>query len=97
VTQEEKSTALAQAKGVLLNALEQLEKAEEDLGGEPERVDLVVTYSLGRNEEGSGWHEIGGWACTSGPKWLHASLLRRAADAQDDSIVAQDDDEEDDE
>lgn len=86
------ATAISKAKDTLLRALEQLERAEEDLGGEPERVDLVVVYSIGLDHEGDGaWHEVGGWASTAGPKWLHAAMLRRAADAQDDQARAVDD------
>ena len=85
-------SAINKAKEALLNALDQLDQAEKDLGGEAERVDLVVVYSIGRGED-DGWHEIGGWSTTSGPKWLHVSLMRRAADAQEEAIVAVDDEE----
>lgn len=92
-------SATAKAKDTLLRALDQLEQAEQDLGAEPERVDLVVIYSIGYDDSGDGaYHEVGGWASTSGPKWLHAAMLRRAADAQDAGARAVDDgDEEDDE
>lgn len=86
---------LEEARATLLRALEQLDNAEAELGGAIERCDLVVVYALGRREE-DGWHDVGGWASTGGPKWLHAALLRRAADANDDAAVAVDDDEEDD-
>lgn len=82
------------ARATLLRALDQLEQASADLGGGVERVDLVVTYSLGRSSVDGGWEEVGGWASTNGPKWLHAALLRRAADAQDDAARAVDSDPE---
>ena len=72
------------AKDALLRALEQLDQGQEILEGEPDRVDLVVLYSMGRDHGDGGWHEIGGYLTTPGPKWVHASLCRRAADAQDD-------------
>lgn len=79
------------ARETLLRALEQIDKAEDELGGAAERCDLVVVYSIGR-EEGSAWHDIGGWASTHGPIWVHAALLRRAADSYDDATTAVDDD-----
>lgn len=84
------------ARDALVNALDELEEALADLEGEPERVDVVVVYSLGR-ETDDGWHEVGGWSCTPGPKWAHAALLRRAADAHDDAARSVDDDDEVDE
>jgi hypothetical protein len=90
-------TAISQAKDTLLRALDQLEQAERDLNGEAERVDLIVTYSIGRDLGIEGWDEVTGWACTPGPKWLHAALLNRAAGAQADAAVAIDDQPEDDE
>lgn len=89
------STAIEKAKDTLLRALEQLERAEADLDGEPDRVDLVVVYSIGRDSEDGAYHEVGGWSATSGPKWLHAAMLRRAADANDDAARAVDDEPED--
>lgn len=94
---DDERTAIGQAKDTLLRALDQLESAESDLEAPPERVDLVVVYSIGREHDGIGsWHEVGGWAGTSGPKWLHAAMLRRAADAFDAAAVAVDDDEDED-
>lgn len=92
------STAVDKAKDTLLRALDELERAEQDLDAGVERVDLVVTYSIGADLGEGGWHEIAGWSATAGPKWLHAALLRRAADAQDTASRAIDDDrhEEDD-
>lgn len=90
-------TAISQAKDTLLRALDQLEQAERDLDGDAERVDLIVTYSIGRDRGPEGWDEVTGWACTPGPKWLHAALLNRAADAQADAAVAVDDEPEEDE
>ena len=81
---------ISEAKAALLRALGELEEAEDALGGTADRVDLVVTYSVGR-EVDDAWHEIGGWACTAGPKWVHVALLRRAADAQEDAARAEDD------
>jgi hypothetical protein len=85
------SKAVDSAKATLLRALDELEAAEGELDGTPDRVDLVVVYSIGSEQEGAGWHEIGGWASTAGPKWMHAAMLRRAADAQDDAARAVDD------
>lgn len=87
-------TPIQRAKDALLNALDQLERAEQDLGVEPERVHLVVTYEVAALEDSGSWHSIGGWASTPGSKWEHAALLRRAADAQSESErpYAQDDD-----
>jgi hypothetical protein len=84
----------AEAKDALLRALDQLEQAEADLDGPVDRVDLVVIYSVGRRAPGDAgaWHEVRGWSSTAGPKWLHAALLQRAADALDDADVAVDGD-----
>ncbi len=85
-------SAISAAKDTLLRALDQLEGAEGDLGAEPTRVDLVVVYSIGRETDDDGaWHQVGGWSSTAGPKWLHAAMLRRAADAQDYEARAVDD------
>ena len=89
-------TAINKAKEALLEALEQLEQAEADLGGAADRVDLCVIYSMGR-EVGGDWHEVGGWSSTAGPKWVHAAMLRRAANAQHEAALAQDDEPDDDE
>jgi hypothetical protein len=86
-------SAVDNAKTTLLRALDELAKAEDDLNGEAHRVDLVVVYSIGRENGDGAWHEIGGWASTAGPKWLHAAMLRRAADANDDAARAVDDEE----
>ena len=75
------NTTTTEAKDTLLRALEQLEQAEQDLNAQPERVDVIVIYSIGRNQDDE-WHEIAGWSATGGPKWVHAALLQRAADAQ---------------
>lgn len=84
-------TAIQEARDALVRALEQLDLAEEDLAAEPDRVDLVVVYSMGRDRDDGAWHEVGGWSSTAGPKWLHAAMLRRAADAQDDAARTVDD------
>ena len=85
-------TPLDQARAALLSALEELDEAAANLDAAPERVDLCVVYSIGRRvSDDNDWHEVGGWASTPGPSWLHAALLRRAADAQADSET--DDDE----
>lgn len=89
-------TPMMEARDALLRALDQLERAQEDLGGPPERVDLVVTYSIGRDTGDGAWHEVGGWSSTGGPKWMHAAMLRRAADAQDEAARTEDDEPEDD-
>jgi hypothetical protein len=89
-------SAIDKAKATLLRALDQLEQAEQDLGTAPERVDLCVVYSIGFDHEGDGsWHEVGGWASTAGPRWLHAAMLRRGAiafDADDPVVEPEDDD-----
>jgi hypothetical protein len=84
------SEPLAEARAVLLRALDALDGAKEQLDGEPERIDLCVIYSAGRDSQDA-WVEVGGWSSTAGPKWVHAALLRRAADAQDEANVAVDD------
>jgi hypothetical protein len=87
-------TAIDEARAALMRALEQLEDAEGSLDGEAERCDLVVVYSIGREAGDSAWDEVGGWSSTAGPKWIHAALLRRAADAHDDAARAVDDDDD---
>jgi hypothetical protein len=79
------SEAVAKAKDTLLRALEQLEQAEGDLEHPPDRVDLIVVYSIGREmpEDDGSWHEVGGWTSTAGPTWMHGAMLRRCADAFD--------------
>jgi hypothetical protein len=84
-------SAIHKAKDTLLRALDQLERAERDLEGEAEQVHLIVTYELGREASDGAWHSIGGWAATSGPKWLHVALLERSAAAQREVDVAVDD------
>jgi hypothetical protein len=84
------SEAINEAKEALLRALDQLDKAEQDLDGPVKRVDLIVTYCIGADLGDGGWHEIAGWASTGGPKWVHAALLRRAANAQDATYLARD-------
>jgi hypothetical protein len=86
-------TAIARAREALMRALDQLDGAESNLDGEADRCDLVVVYSVGREAEGLGWDEVAGWSSTAGPKWLHAALLRRAADAYDLTELAEDDEE----
>jgi hypothetical protein len=89
------SESVGKAKATLLRALDQLERAEQDLAAEPERVDLIVVYSIGFDDEGDGvWHEVGGWAATAGPKWLHAALLDRCSVSfrEASEVAARDDD-----
>lgn len=88
------SSAVAKAKDTLLRALDQLEQAESDLDGAVDRVDLVVVYSIGTDLGDGGWHEVGGWSTTAGPKWLHAALMRRAAESFDDAAMTLDDEPE---
>lgn len=89
-------SAIDDARTALLAALDQLDGAQADLQGEPERADLVVVYAIGRRTDDKGaWHDVGGWSCTPGPKWLHAAMLRRAADAQDEAARALDDQPDD--
>jgi hypothetical protein len=88
-------SAVDKAKDTLLRALDELERAEQDLGQEPERVDLVVIYSIGYDDGDGAWQEVGGWAATAGPKWIHVVMLRRAADAQEEAMYAQDDGSDD--
>lgn len=90
------SDEISRARATLLRVLDQLEKAEEDLGGPVERADLVIVYAIGRNQP-DGWHDVGGWVSTPGPKWAQAALLRMAADAQDEAVYGKDDPPEDDE
>jgi hypothetical protein len=87
--------AIDQARAALMRALEQLDLAERDLEGEAERCDLVIVYSVGRREaaDDGDWHEVAGWSSTPGPKWLHAALLRRAAEAHELTELSRDDEE----
>ena len=85
------TTAMGEARATLLRALDELESAESDLEHPPDRADLVVIYSIGCDTD-AGWHEIGGWASTGGPRWMHAAMLRRAADAQEASEYEDGDD-----
>lgn len=90
------TTAIDKAKETLLRALDELEDAERTLEAQPDRVDLIVVYSIGRDPQGDdAWHEVGGWASTAGPKWLHAAMMRRAAEAFDEDALAQDDEADD--
>jgi hypothetical protein len=92
------SESVSKAKATLLRALDQLERAEGDLGTEPERVDLIVVYSIGYDDTGDGaWQEVGGWSSTPGPKWLHAALLDRCARSfrEASEPYAQDDEDDD--
>lgn len=84
------------ARATLLRALDELENAAGDLDGELDRADVVVIYSFGRRaHDDNAWLEVGGWASTAGPKWLHAAMLRRAADANDAAACAVDDEDQD--
>jgi hypothetical protein len=85
------SDELAKARATLLRALEQLDAAQGELGAKPDRVDLVVVYSLGFDGPG-GWHHISGWVASPGPKWSHLSLLEHAADAHESAMGTIDDD-----
>jgi hypothetical protein len=82
---------VAKAKDTLLRALEKLEEAESELEAEPDRVDLIVIYSIG-HDTGDAWESVDGWAATAGPKWMHAAMLYRAADANANAARADDDD-----
>jgi hypothetical protein len=86
------SAAIDEARATLLRALDELDEAEATLNG-IERVDLVVIYAAGRRD-GEAWAQIGGWASTAGPKWVHVALLRRAADAHDEAMISVDDEDE---
>jgi hypothetical protein len=88
------TTPLAQAKDALLRALEQLERAEDEIGGPAERVDLVVVFSAGR-EVGDRWEAYDGWSVTAGPKWVHVALLDRTAQGLDNPVGALDDEDDD--
>lgn len=84
-------SAAQRAKDALLRTLDELEEAEQALDVAPDRVDLVVVYSIGSDMGDGAYHEVGGWNVTAGPKWMHAAMLRRAADAFDESARAVDD------
>ncbi|HWT24541.1 MAG TPA: hypothetical protein VN213_13630 [Solirubrobacteraceae bacterium] len=92
-------SAVQKAKDTLLRALDQLGAAERDLDAPPDRVDLIVVYSIGREDpdDAGAYHEVGGWSSTAGPKWMHAAMLRRAAQSFDDAAVAYDDPPDDEE
>lgn len=84
---------LDKAKAALLRVLEQLDRAVEDLGVQPDRVDLVVVYDLGYDAGEEGWHDVGGWVATPSPSWAQESLLRHAARVHRSAMYAVDDDE----
>lgn len=86
--------SVEEARAALLRALEELDKAEAELDGPADRVDLVVVYAVGRRHEDGEWHDVGGWSSTPGPKWAHAALLQRAADANLDAVSAVDDEDQ---
>ena len=86
---------LAEARGALARAHDRLEKAAAELSAPVTRVDLVVVYSVGCHVgDEEDWEEVKGWSATAGPKWVHATLLHAAADAQYEAMVAVDDDED---
>ncbi len=92
----EPTGAVQKAKDTLLRALDELTEAEQALEAAPDRVDLIVVYSIGREAGQDGaWHEVGGWASTAGPKWMQAAMLRRTAQAFEVDAVAVDSDDED--
>lgn len=80
------------AKATLLRALDEIEGAEGDLQADCDVIHLCVVYSAGRTEDGGAFHEVGGWVNTTGPTWLHAAMLRRAAESLD--VSARDDDDD---
>lgn len=80
------------ARATLLRALEQLEEAESDLS-DADQIMLCVVYSAGSTDEDGCWHEIGGWVNTSGPLWVHAAMLERAAKRLEDGYDDPDDEE----
>lgn len=82
------SDAASKAKDTLLRALDEFEEAQRTLERSPDRVDLIVVYSIGRDLGEGGWHEVGGWASTPGPDWAKAALLKRAARAFKDEAAA---------
>ncbi len=88
-------TAVAAAKATLLRALDQLQQAESDLEDQPDRVDLIVVYSIGRDCRDGDYHEVGGWASTAGPQWMFAALMRRAAEGFNEKAIAVDDEPDD--
>lgn len=73
--------AISKAKDTLLRALDQLEDAQTTLEAPPDRVDLIVIYSIGRDLGDGGWHEVSGYATTANPDWAKVALLERAAKA----------------
>lgn len=83
------------AKATLLRALEQIERAEADLGEGGEVRYLCVVYSATKRLDDDATHEVGGWVNTSDPLWLHAAMLRRAADALDKDARTDDDEPDD--
>lgn len=78
---------LSEAKQVLLRALDEIEKVEEEMDAEVWA--LCVVYSVVKQEEGQ-THENGGWSATGEPAWATAAMLRRAADDVEESTLAAD-------
>jgi hypothetical protein len=78
-------SALDEARAALMRALEQIDGAKERLGEEPDDVILVIAYTVVKHEGDGRSREIGGWAATPAPAWVHAALLRYAADFVEES------------
>jgi hypothetical protein len=85
------SEKINKAKGVLLTALERLDKDVQLIGGDPDRVDLIVVFEVGREQENGNWISASGWVSTSGPKWTHKDLLLRAAESSMDEATIEED------
>lgn len=82
----------ADAKGVLLRALAQIETIERDLDGKVWA--LCVCYSVTKVDDDGNVHENGGWCATEEPAWVTAAMLRRSADAVEESTRPADEAEE---
>jgi len=85
-------TALSEAKQVLLNALDSINEAEEEMGAEVRHV--AVIYSVYKTNDEGQIEEEGGWNHSSDPAWLVAAMLRRGATAVENSVEPSDDEDE---
>jgi hypothetical protein len=66
------------AKDALLLALECIDRAEEIIGGDAERVDVLIVYAVGRVNDGK-WRSCDGWSSTASPSDTLADMAQRAA------------------
>lgn len=70
--------ALPQAKQTLLQALESIEEAEQEMDAEVSF--LAVVYEMHRTTDKGNIAHNGGWNHSDAPDWVIAAMLRRTAD-----------------